>query len=104
MVKEREPPQETDYRVILQEYAKGGIKAAILINGIAAIKVFSQVKELQGIGLSHSTVISLTLWAIGVTLADFAWLAGFISAMYVDKFQREENFKKKNIRLSNCFM
>lgn len=38
-----------DYREISQEYARGGIKAALFVNGGAAVALLSQVAELGGL-------------------------------------------------------
>ena len=66
-----------DYRQISQDYAQGGIKAAILINGAAAIAVLSQLGKLANQGLGMEVVIALVLWGIGVSCGAATWVLCF---------------------------
>ena len=74
-----------DYREISQAYAQGAIKAALLINGAAAIALLAQAPNLASYGIGEEIGLSLTLWTGGVTIAALTWVLGFLSTRYVDK-------------------
>jgi Kef-type K+ transport system membrane component KefB len=80
-----------DYRTISQEYARGGINAALLVNGGAAVALLSQAADLQKAGLSAGVEVALIWWAFGVAMAALVWLLGFVSTRYVDKHKREND-------------
>ena len=93
-----------DYREISQEYARGGIKAALLVNAGAAVALLSQVAELAKPSVAGNVRWALVVWAIGVFVAAMVWLLAFMSARYVDKSERETRYKEKHIKTSNLFM
>ena len=77
-----------DYREISQGYAQGGIKAATLINGAAAIAVLSQMTELTKLTNDGSPVISLSIWSFGVFVSVITWVLAFNSTRFVDNAER----------------
>ncbi len=93
-----------DYREISHEYAHGGIKAALLVNGGAAVALLSQVADLAKPGISGNTASAMVVWAIGVLAAAAAWLFAFISTRYVDKSERETTKTEAHIKTSNIWM
>ena len=93
-----------DYREISQEYAQGGIKAALLINGGAAVALLSQVAELAKAGIADSATSAIIVWAFGVFAAAGAWLVSFMSTRYVDKSEREENKTEAHLKTADIFM
>lgn len=93
-----------DYREISQEYAKGAINAAILINAGAAVALLTQLSALQGTPLFGIVFYSVIWWTFGVALASFSWLAAFTSTRYVDKSARETGSRARHLRTSNIAM
>jgi hypothetical protein len=93
-----------DYREISQEYAQGGIKAALLINGGAAVALLSQAAELAHAGIADSATSAMIVWAFGVFAAAGAWLVAFMSTRYVDKSEREENKTEAHLKTADIFM
>ena len=93
-----------DYRQISQDYAQGGIKAAILINGAAAIAVLSQLGKLANQGLGMEVVIALVLWGIGVSCGAATWGLAFLSTRFVDKSEREQANSLSFIRVSDRYL
>ena len=93
-----------DYWEISQEYARGGIKAALLVNGGAAVALLSQVAELAKPQVVGNIRYAMLVWAVGVFAAAMAWLLAFMSARYVDKSERETSYEEKHIKTSNLFM
>lgn len=91
-----------DYREISQQYAQGGINAAILINGGAAVALLSQYADLSSKGLGLPVAEAMISWAVGVLLAAFVWMFGFYSTRYVDKAYDEN--KPEHIVTSNRWM
>ncbi len=82
--------EETDYRIISQQYAQGAIRAVILINAGAAIAILSQLTALLGILPAWAIGVSLMAYIVGISLGVLAWMFGFLSTRYVDKFMRRE--------------
>lgn len=78
-----------DYREISQQYAQGGIKAALLINAGAAVALLSQLGTLVELGALGGARRAMIVWAFGVAFAAMAWLSGFLSTRYVDKSEKE---------------
>ena len=93
-----------DYREISQEYAQGGIKAALLINGGAAVALLSQAAEVAHAGMADSATSAMIVWAFGVFAAAGAWLVAFMSTRYVDKSEREENKTEAHLKTADIFM
>ena len=93
-----------DYREISQEYAQGAIKAALLINGGAAVALLSQAAELAHAGIADSATSAMIVWAFGVFAAAGAWLVAFMSTRYVDKSEREENKTEAHLKTADIFM
>lgn len=91
-----------DYREISQEYAKEGIKAALLINAGAAVAMLTQTQNLIPNGLGDDAAIAMILWSIGVLLAAITWPLAFISTRYVDKAGDES--QPGHIVVSNRYM
>jgi hypothetical protein len=89
-----------DYREISQEYARGGIKAVILLNGGAAVAVLSQIGGLPP-HIATSAANSMMLWAIGTALGAIGWIMAFYSTRYVDKWQDEQDDRHR--KTSNLF-
>ncbi len=93
--------QEADFRAISQDYAQGAIRAAILVNGGAAVALLSQLTQLSA---------SLPRWAIGWAFVAFVagaglgavtWLLGFLSTRHVDRTLRGQN---PDYTLANAWM
>jgi hypothetical protein len=74
-----------DYREISQEYAKGGIRAAILLNSGASIAVLSQLSALAGLGLRCSVATAMLCWVFGNVAGLVAWAMAFSSTRSVDR-------------------
>lgn len=89
-----------DYREIAQAYAQGAAKVAVLINGAAAIAIFSQVANLKDI--RTEVTWALLSWAAGVFFGALTWPLGFAAFRYVDKAEREGNDGHR--KASNGFM
>ena len=79
-----------DYREISQEYAQGGIKAVMLLNGGAAIAILTQLSTLPK-AMAGAILTSMVFWAIGTAGAAFVWTVVFASTRYVDKSERENS-------------
>lgn len=94
----------TDYRLISQQYAQGGINAAILVNGGAAVALLSQAADFAGAGLASTVRWAMIVWAIGVLMGAAAWPCAFLSTRYVDKGDRESGLKQQHLDTSNLFM
>lgn len=94
----------SDYREISQQYAQGGIKAAILLNGGAAIAVLSQAAELMKRGLACEIRIAMLLWVTGASIAALIWFFAFMSARFVDKSERNPEKERDHIRTSDLYM
>ncbi|WP_170376352.1 hypothetical protein [Ruegeria atlantica] len=77
-----------DYREISQEYAQGAIKAAILINGGAAVAVLSQLAGLREFMDVSAISHGMMMFAAGVNFGVVTWLAAFLSTRYVDQADR----------------
>ncbi len=92
-----------DYRQISQEYAKEAIKAALLINGAAAVSLLTQSTKLIEQGLADEAAGAMIWWASGVLLAAMTWLLAFLSTRYVDKSERENN-SSRHMAVSNRYM
>ena len=94
-----------DYREISQTYAHGAIKAGVILNGGAAIGVLTQVGDLVQHGMAGGIKASMAFWALGTISAAACWLAGFLSARYVDKAAREDDARyQQNIATSDRWM
>jgi membrane protein implicated in regulation of membrane protease activity len=79
-----------DYRQASIDNAQGAIKAAMLLNGGAAVALLTQIGTLPA-GLKGAVLWSMTFWAVGVSSAAIAWLFAFAATRYVDKWQTESN-------------
>jgi hypothetical protein len=90
-----------DYREISQQYAQGGIKAAILLNGGAAVALLSQVSDLIDAKLSDEVWWSMVCWSVGTFLGACTWIVAFYSTRLVDRFERAE---VRTLQPSNVFM
>lgn len=93
-----------DYREISQEYARGGIKAALLINAGAAVALLSQIADLAIVATGEYIRHAMLVWAFGVFAASTAWLCAFFSTRYVDKSEREASQSDMHISKSNTWM
>ncbi len=93
-----------DYREISQEYAKGAIRAVILINGGAAVALLSQLGKLTELGYADDVALSMKVWAAGVAIGVLNWLFAFLSTRYVDKSEREAEHKEVHLSTSNTWM
>lgn len=80
-----------DYREISQEYAKEAIKAAMLINGGAAVALLTQATALLDKRLADEAAGAMIWWALGLGLATLTWVLAFGSTRYVDKYEDEEH-------------
>lgn len=80
-----------DYREISQGYAQGAIKAAILINGGAAVALLSQLASVLQYVDGRPIGIAFSAFANGTVLGVLAWLCGFYNARYVDIAERRRN-------------
>ena len=93
-----------DYREISQEYAKEGIKAALLINGGAAIALLSQAAELVKAGLTDEVTSAMISWTLGTCIAASTWILSFLSTRFVDKSDREAERRTRHLKSSDRFM
>lgn len=93
-----------DYREISQQYAQGGIKAAILLNGGAAVAVLSQAAELSGKGISLAVTEALLSWSYGTMIAASTWILAFLSTRFYDKAIWEIERSRRYTCTSNFFM
>ena len=93
-----------DYREISQQYAQGGIKAVILLNGGAAIALLSQAAGLLSIGLIDEVILPMVLWATGTTLGGATWVLAFLSTRYVDKSEQERPAVRAHLQTSDRYM
>jgi len=93
-----------DYREISQEYAQGGIKAALTINGGAAIALLTQAAALIEKGLASQIKWSLYCWAAGVAVSAVTWVLAFMSTRHVDRSEEQGADVSREIRLSNTYM
>ncbi len=91
-----------DYREISQDYARGAINAAMLVNGGAAVALLSQLSALQDIRLAVES--ALIFWSWGVSFAMFSWVMAFASTRYVDKSIDESASRSQHLTTSNRFM
>ncbi len=91
-----------DYREISQEYAKEGIKAALLVNAGAAVALLTQIAPLLEMQVASQAAISMLMWCVGVFLAVLCWIFAFISTRYVDKSEVEGN--TDHLETSDRFM
>jgi hypothetical protein len=91
-----------DYREISQSYAQGGISAAILLNGGAAVACLSQFAALYPLGLLDRFTGGMIAWSAGVVLGALVWVMAFLSTRYVDKAEDERN--PSHINTSNKWM
>jgi len=82
--------EESDYRVISQQYAQGSIRSVILINGGAAVALLSQLTAIREVLPVWSIGYALVAFVVGVSLGVTAWVFGFLSARFVDKTLRGE--------------
>jgi len=79
-----------DYRQESIENARGAIKAAMLLNGGAAVALLSQISTLPH-EIAGAVLYSMGWWSGGLSLASLAWVAAFISTRYVDKWLDEKD-------------
>ncbi|MFD2676965.1 hypothetical protein [Camelimonas lactis] len=92
-----------DYREISQEYAKEGIKAAVILNSGAMIAVLTQLTKVPD--MSRTVVgVAMALWSLGIVAGAFTWVLAFASTRYVDKSEREPVFAQKHIQTSDNHM
>lgn len=92
-----------DYREISQEYAKEGIKAAVVLNSGAMIAVLTQLAKIPD--MSRTVVgIAMLLWSAGIVAGALTWVLAFVSTRYVDKSEREPDLTEKHLETSNNFM
>ena len=82
------PMAETDYRLISQEYAKGGISAVILVNSGAAVALLSQLSSLSDILPAKAVGFAFISFVIGIVFGLLTWVYGFISTRHVDRVLR----------------
>jgi hypothetical protein len=94
--------EEANYRAISQEYGQGAIKAAILINGGAAVAVLSQVTELKKIMDVPDISCGLLAFVAGVVLGSGTWLVAFFSTRFVDQKNRaqRDSFTAANVAMN----
>lgn len=90
-----------DFREISQEYALGAIKAAILVNGGAAVAVLSQLSALSSLASLKATTMSMLVFVFGVLFATSTWGFGFLSTRHVDRAQRGED---RDYSVANIYM
>ncbi|MEI2384970.1 hypothetical protein [Breoghania sp. JC706] len=84
-----ELPQDS-YREFSQEYAKGGIRAVIFVNGGAAVATLSQLTALSNLFPKSAIGIALISFIIGILFGVLTWVAGFISNRHVDRKLRNQ--------------
>lgn len=70
---------DLNYRDLMQQYAQGGIRSTLLVNGAAAIVVLSQLSSLpQAIPLKIAGM-SVLLFALNIGLGLILWIIAFES-------------------------
>ena len=92
-----------DYRELSQQYAQGGIRTTVLLNGGAAIALLSQLGSLLSAGLGGSVTGPMILWALGTFAGAAAWVPAFVSTRFVDKHEREQE-PNDHLTTSNKYM
>lgn len=87
-----------DYREISQQYARGAIKAVILLNGAAAIAVLSQFTALQEYAGPTTIACAILIYVLGTAVGALTWVFGFLSARHVDRaiLEQEPDYKNAN--------
>jgi len=80
-----------DYRDISQEYAQGAIRAAILVNGGAAVAILSQLNSLTGLMNTKSVAAALLVFCFGIVFAAATWVLAFLSTRHVDRTERGQD-------------
>lgn len=93
-----------DYREISQEYAKGALNTATLINGGAAVALLSQIGTLATTNQMGGVRVALTWWAAGTSCSAAAWVFGFLSTRFVDKSERERDLEERHLKSSDRWM
>lgn len=91
-----------DYREISQDYAKGAIKAAMLINAGASVALLTQTAQLLDEGIADEAAYAMSWWAAGLVSAMFTWILGFASTRYVDKAEKED--RERHLVTADRFM
>ena len=87
-----------DYREISQDYAQGAIRAALLINGGAAVAVLSQLNSLTGLMNTKSVASALLVFCFGILFAAATWIFAFLSTRHVDiaELGHDKDYSKAN--------
>ena len=76
------------YREISQEYAQGGIKALLTLNGGAAVALLTQLKDLSSFG--STVTYALSFWALGTVLSAMTWMLAFSATRHFDEWEKSE--------------
>lgn len=93
-----------DYREISQQYAQGGIKAAAVLNGGAAIALLSQAADLLEKGFGDHVSKSLSIWAAGIVVSALTWMVAFLSTRHVDRSEQAGRDQERELRISDRYM
>jgi hypothetical protein len=93
-----------DYREISQAYAKEGIKAAMLVNGGAAVALLTQLNAFDGDDSKTAFEFALLAWAWGLLFAAVTWMVAFLATRYVDKGDLELDRMRAHLRTSDILM
>lgn len=101
---EVQPQPPNAYDGYAQEYAKGGISAAILLNGGASVALLSQLGKLIELGLQTPAAIALGLWTTGIMLAALTWVIAIASARHVSRSYSPFFIGARELRISDRWM
>jgi len=93
-----------DYREISQQYAQGGIKAAAVLKGGAAIALLSQAADLLEKGFGDHVSKSLSIWAAGIVVSALTWMVAFLSTRHVDRSEQAGRDQERGLRISDRYM
>lgn len=96
------PPNEFD--AFVQEYAKGGIAAVILLNGGASVALLSQIDKMLELGLKSPSAYALTIWSIGIVLGALTWLMAMASSRHASRSLSPYFRGAHELRVSDLWM
>lgn len=94
-----------DYREITQEYAKGAIKAVMLLNAGAALAILSQFSSIVTVSNSDAVKCAMIAWIVGILFGFFTWVGGYVATIEFGNYYQsregegptnETAFKKGN--------
>lgn len=76
----------TDYREYAQQYAQGGIKAVVILNGGAAVALLTQLGGLSA--LAKPVLVSMSFRSGGLVCGALTWLLAFAATRNFDEWHQ----------------